>query len=121
MRHTHLEKVELIAPLARVQAIQAVLDERDFQIDLFGEGEDQMISLERELLLIEYYTQKARSALLSLAYTKAEMNEKKALLDFRIIAALAVRAMENYGAPARATRQPLFGDPWTERDLETNA
>jgi len=80
----------------REEAIAAINAEREYQEKVCKErGYSQYQSLESELHILQEYADNARRDFVG-------KPGKQAILDFmRVAGAIAVRAMENHGAPTR--------------------
>jgi hypothetical protein len=77
----------------------AIDSEREYQDRVWSENaptDPRPLSIGKDILLIEEYVTKAR-----LAWSKEMRPELGALEQIRKIAGIAVRCMENHGAPKR--------------------
>jgi len=89
----------VIAPdrVKRDEVYAAIDTERAYQDDKWGEAVDpRPLSIGEDILLIEEYVLKARQA-----WSTEHRPEVGALEQIRKIAGIAVRCMENHGAPKR--------------------
>lgn len=83
--------------MKRDEVYRAIDGEREFQDNLFPtvKGQNRKFTVGEELLLISQYLNEARTD-----WTSYD-TDTKTLNSVRIIAALAVRCMENHGVTAR--------------------
>jgi hypothetical protein len=84
---------------SRYHVYEAVDSERNYQDKMWSENapaDPRALSIGEDILLIEEYCAKAR-----LAWSKEMRPELTALEEIRKIAGIAVRCMENHGAPKR--------------------
>lgn len=89
--------------MTRKEVYEVIDGERDYQGAM---GARDIPTIEGELLLLEEYVNKARKA-----YTETfgDPSEEATRDQIRKIAAIAVRCMENHGAPKRTSHQ-RFGE-----------
>lgn len=84
---------------SRTEVYAAIDGERDHQDKVWGDGpaaDPRPLSIGEDILLMEEYLVRAR-----LEWTKVGRPEIEALHMIRKIAGIAVRCMENHGAPTR--------------------